>query len=165
VKNTVIVIFSHIPESLYHQLVNLQTHSVLGQILHIPRRPQTLDLCRRNRLRLVRSSWMHHRARDPACYHFARQESFNDRKTIHQTVRIKVKQSRQNKNPVCSQVLIWINRFRKKKDKSVDITLQWECDYMLNAVVKYHMMGEYMQMSNHKNMKSSRFGKNKKCFQ
>ncbi|XP_068912483.1 anoctamin-4-like isoform X2 [Tenebrio molitor] len=44
------------------------------------------------------------------------------------------------------QVLIWINRFRKKKDKSVDITLQWECDYMLNAVVKYHMMGEYMQM-------------------
>ncbi|RZC33898.1 anoctamin-5-like [Asbolus verrucosus] len=47
---------------------------------------------------------------------------------------------------IVPQMLIFLNKFRKRKAKDVRIINQWESDYLLNTVFKYHLMQEYMQM-------------------
>ncbi|KAJ3641473.1 hypothetical protein Zmor_027980 [Zophobas morio] len=50
------------------------------------------------------------------------------------------------KQYIVPQLKLFLTKFRHRKTMDPNVTLQWEKDYLLNAVIKYHMMSEYMSM-------------------
>ncbi|XP_064213995.1 anoctamin-5 isoform X3 [Tribolium castaneum] len=50
------------------------------------------------------------------------------------------------KQYILPKITILMRTIRKQKNRHVKVTLQWECDYLLNPHKKYHIMQEYMQM-------------------